>query len=80
MARLTGKNIGTIFQHDSGVGDGSTVAYVLSNTPHSADNVMVFLNGLLQKQTTDYSVSGSTVTFVTAPATAQDILLRYIKK
>ena len=47
-----------------------TVA-TLSNTPISGYDVKCFKNGLLQRETTDYTISGATVTWVT-PLVASD--------
>lgn len=81
MATLTGKYIDNVFESDSGSGNGATVAFVLSNTPHSQTNVKVFVNGIRQQLTTDYSVTlaTKTITFVTAPANGQSIDIDYIK-
>ena len=81
MSKLIAKYIDDIFVQDSGSGNGATVTFTLSETPHSITNVQVFLNGLKQTLTDDYSVSlaGPSVTFVTAPATGQEININYIK-
>ena len=60
----------------SATGDGSTVAFTLSNINNDVDSVMVFLNGVLQRPTTDYTVSGTTLTFNTAPVAAEAITIR----
>lgn len=78
MSKLVGKYIDDIYVRDSGSGDGSTVAFALSSTPHSVKNVQVFVNGLIQRRVTDYDISGTTLTFVTAPANAQLIDIYYI--
>ena len=57
-------------------GDGSTVAFTLTNINNDVDSVMVFLNGVLQRPTTDYTVSGTTLTFGTAPANADAITIK----
>jgi len=57
-------------------GDGSTVNYTLTNINNDVDSVMVFLNGVLQRPTTDYSISGTTLTFGTAPASADAITIK----
>src|SRR5210317_2499352 len=57
-------------------GDGSTVAFTLTNINNDVDSVMVFLNGVLQRPTTDYSISGTTLTFGTAPASADAITIK----
>jgi len=48
-------------------GDGTTVAWTLTETPTSG-SVKVYADGVLQTLTTDYTISGSVVTFVSAPA------------
>jgi hypothetical protein len=57
-------------------GDGSTVAFTLTNINNDVDSIMVFLNGVLQRPTTDYTVSGTTLTFGTAPANADAITIK----
>src|SRR5210317_1518376 len=57
-------------------GDGSTQVFTLSNINNDVDSVMVFLNGVLQRPTTDYTVSGTTLTFNTAPVAAEAITIR----
>ena len=57
-------------------GDGSTQAFTLTNINNSVDSIMVFLNGVLQRPTTDYTVSGTTLTFGTAPANADAITIK----
>jgi len=57
-------------------GDGSTVAYTLTNINNDVDSVMVFLNGVLQRPTTDYTVSGTTLTFGTAPVASDAITIK----
>jgi hypothetical protein len=47
-------------------GDGSTTAFALSVSPGSVNNTFVSISGILQQKST-YSLSGSTLTFVTAP-------------
>ena len=60
----------------SATGDGSTVAFTLTNINNDVDSVMVFLNGVLQRPTTDYTVSGTTLTFGTAPVSADAITIK----
>jgi len=68
------------FEHESSVGDGATKAFAITYTPIDVNALKVFLNGLLQRPTTDYSLSGTTVTFVSAPADDQDIDFFYMRK
>ena len=55
-------------------GDGSTVAFTVTNGA-DIDNVLVFLNGVYQRPS-DYSVSGTTLTFDTAPANNDAITIK----
>jgi len=52
---------------DTMTGDGSDTTMSLSATPISVNNVLVFFNGVMQRPTTDYTLSGSTITFGAAP-------------
>jgi hypothetical protein len=56
-------------------GDGSTVAYTVS-TGADDQNVLVFINGVYQRPTTDYSVAGTTLTFTTAPVDTDAITIK----
>jgi len=47
-------------------GDGSTTGFTLSTAPGSEENTFVFINGVYQQKDT-YSVSGTTLTFSSAP-------------
>jgi len=48
-------------------GDGSTVGFTVTSGMTN-DSVIVTENGVIQAPTTDYSISGTTLTFTTAPA------------
>ena len=62
----------------SGLLNGTNKVYTLSATPASPNGVQVFLDGLLQRNGIDYTVSGATITFVTAPdATTGEIFAFY---
>lgn len=47
-------------------GDGATTAFTLGLAPSSENNTQVYINGVYQEKST-YSVSGTTLTFNTAP-------------
>jgi len=53
-------------------GNGSTTAFTLSAAPSSENNLMVFIDGVFQAQNV-YSISGTTLTFATAPANGRVI-------
>ena len=59
---LTSKTLSTM------VGNGSTDTLTLSSTPTSVNDVAIYLDGIFQRPTTEYTLSGSTITFTTAPA------------
>jgi len=61
-AAVSGANL----NHDQFTASGSA-AFTLSITPINENNTQVFIDGVYQ-QKTDYSVSGTTLTFDTAPA------------
>jgi len=56
-------------------GDGSTVDFTVSSGA-DVENVMVFINGVYQRPTTDYTVSSTTLTFGTAPVNADSIIIK----
>ena len=57
---------GTSAVNQQFTGDGSTTAFTLSSDPDSENNTQIYINGVYQ-QKTDYTVSGTTLTFDTAP-------------
>ena len=58
-------------------GDGSTTGFTVTSGAN-ATNVMVFLNGVYQRPTNDYTVSGTTLTFGTAPANGEVVIIKEI--
>lgn len=82
MARIGGK----FFQNDfiqetpSGSVNGSNTSFTLSSAPSESSMVMIFVDGIYQRPTTDYTISGTTITMTIAPATAQDIRVCYWKE
>jgi len=63
-------------------GTGAQTAYTLARSYGAgmSDRLGVFVNGIRQTVTTDYSVSGVTLTFVTAPINNAVITVKRIKK
>lgn len=59
--------------------NGSNTAFTLANTP-VVGTEQVFLNGLLQEPGAgnDYTISGGTITYLTAPATGDRLRVTYI--
>ena len=56
-------------------GDGSTTGFTVTSGA-TVENVLVFLNGVYQRPTTDYTVSSTTLTFGTAPANGEFIVIK----
>ncbi len=66
------------FTTDAFTGDGSTVAFTLTETPTVANSVMVFVDGILQKASTNYAISGATLTFTSAPDASSEIEAKHM--
>lgn len=59
----------------SGAINGVNKVFVFDSTPYSPGSFLLYKNGLLQDQSgSDYSLVGSTVTFVTAPLAGSEIV------
>ena len=57
------------FTKESTTGDGSTTTFsgFFSSAPESANNVFVYIDNVYQEPTENYSVSGTNITFTSAP-------------
>ena len=67
------KNIGTgNTTIDTFSGNGSTTAFTLSEDPENENNTSVFIDGIYQSKS-NYAVSGTTLTFSTAPPSGTGI-------
>ncbi len=65
---------GVTVTKDQFTGDNATTAFTLSVTPSGADNVQIYISGVYQNSldssgVANYSVAGTTLTFVTPPPT-----------
>jgi hypothetical protein len=58
-------------------GDGSTVAFSI-NSGRTVEDVVITVNGFHLTPTVDYTISGTTLTFQTAPAASAEISIRYL--
>ena len=74
LSRVTTGSINNI-KNDAFTGNASTTAFGLSVTPADSDDVLVFVNGVLQ-HTNTYSLSGSTITLDSAPDSSSTIDIR----
>ena len=63
------------FTKESTTGDGSTTTFAgfFSSAPESANNVFVYIDNVYQEPTENYSVSGTNITFTSAPHSAARI-------
>ena len=68
----------TSFTTDTFTGNSSTTAYTLSETPPNANSLLVFVDGILQKVTTNFTLSGNTLTFTGAPDTGAEVEIKHL--
>jgi hypothetical protein len=63
----------------AGAINGVNASFTLANAPNPAASLALFLNGLLQDQGFDYTLSGNTITFATAgvPQNGDRLLASY---
>ena len=61
----------------TGTGDGSTTTLTI-NSGRTVDDVIVDVNGIILTPTTDYTISSTTLTFITAPASGAEITVKYL--
>ena len=64
--------------YQTGTADGSATPLTLSHSTSDPEDIMVTLNGITQRPTTDYTVSGTTLTFTTAPASGMIITVYHL--
>ena len=59
-------------------GDGSTTTITI-DSGRSVEDVIVSVNGVVFVPTDDYTISGTTLTFATAPVASAEISVRYLR-
>lgn len=63
--------------NDAFTGDGTTVEFLgLSQVPASVNHMVVTINGVVQEPSTNYTFSGTQITFTNAPALSDAIEVR----
>ena len=79
LRKITKTNFSPALTYTAGsaTGDGSTVAFTI-NSGRAVANVLVIVNGVVLVPTTDYTISGTTLTFATAPGASAEIQFRYL--
>ena len=77
LKKIQKSNIATTLSYNTrtGTGDGSTVAFTVTSGA-TVDDVIVTENGVVQAPTSDYTISGTTLTFTTAPGAGVAIVIR----
>ncbi len=82
IKKVAKSNIATALTYDNrttATGDASTVAFTI-NSNRAVNDVLVIVNGIFLTPTDDYTISSTTLTFVTAPAASAEIVVRYLPK
>ena len=78
---IQGESTGVVgaLASDLFTGNGSAVEFNLSNSIGEAKNIIVSVNGLLQSPVTNYTISGSGLTFPEAPSSGLEIEARHLQ-
>ena len=66
------------FTVDQFTANGSGQTFVLSETPASANTLVVSVDGVLQVAPENYSVSGTTLTFTEAPDASSNVVVKHL--
>ena len=75
LKKIQASNVVAASVNRTATGDGSTTGFTVTSGVTAAQCI-VTVNGVVQQVTTDYSVSGTTLTFGTAPAASDRIQIR----
>ena len=75
LKKIQTSNIVAASVNRTATGDGSTTSFTVTNGV-TATQCLVTINGIVQTVTTDYTVSGTTLTFGTAPEASDVIQVR----
>jgi hypothetical protein len=67
----------TSWVYDTFTGTGAQTVFTLQRSPGSIANCDVSVDGVTLVPLTDFSLSGATLTFITAPGNGTEILVRY---
>jgi hypothetical protein len=70
--------LGGAYTHANFTGDGSATTITI-DAGRAVDDILVIVNGLTLVPTDDYTISGTTLTFATAPANLAEITVRYLR-
>jgi len=77
LKKITKANLSPVLSYTTrtATGDGSTTGFTVTSGA-TVDDVIVTENGVLQAPTSDYTISSTTLTFGTAPASGVAIVIR----
>ena len=75
---IAGGGAGSAIEPQIFAGDGSTVNFTLTSAPTSENNLLVFIDGVFQAHDS-YSVSGTTLTFSTAPVNTRVVTVYHAR-
>jgi hypothetical protein len=77
LKKITKANLSPVLSYTTrtATGDGSTAAFTVTSGV-TVDDVLVTENGVLQAPTSDYTISSTTLTFASAPASGVAIIIR----
>jgi hypothetical protein len=79
LRKVTKTNFSPALTYTAGsaTGDGSTTVFTI-NSGRAVADVLVIVNGVTLVPTTDYTISGTNLTFATAPGASAEIQFRYL--
>ena len=77
IKKIQVSNVSASKSSGTATGDGSTTGFTI-NSGRAVNDVLAIVNGVVLVPTTDYTISGTTLTFATAPAASAEIQFRYI--
>lgn len=82
MSRIDAQSLKKFWTKEtpSGTINGSNTAFTLAQTPLENEAVELYLNGLRLTEGVDYTLSGTAITMIPAPALGQDLRAGYIRK
>jgi len=66
----------TVYAEHVGTGDGANKEFTLDNTPVTG-SLRLYVDGTLQTETTHYTISTATITFITAPGDGKQVTAAY---
>jgi hypothetical protein len=79
MAYIGNQPTSAPFITDTYTGTGSQTAFLnMTFAPAATSSIAVFVNGVYQRPTAQYTVSGTTLNFVSAPAAAAAIVVLHL--